>query len=273
MLEYLSEEDYQETIRQIKALGTTEERLKRKVEINQRKAELKNQFLEDERKKLEELQNQQIQNLLNIQNDIKLKFDNQELSMTEEQIIENAKKKKSMPKTLRVEQATEEEKYFNLKEYWNKFLEWKIERKKQTGREYSNSTIKSFNLAYKYLIEFLDGDEDFNLCHFNKRFFITLQENLKKLPSEFGKYPEFKNKTISEIVAMKIDYTKFPHMGNNSINSFFGLYDELLRYMVSNDYLEKNVLDGFVRLVKTPPTQKHEHFTDEEIINTKWTYS
>lgn len=243
----------------------TEEEIKNKVKILQEKHNEKLKKQEQEIKKLEELQNQQIQNLLNIQNDIKLKFDNQELSMTEEQIIENAKKKKSIPKILRIEEATEEEKYFNLKEYWNKFLEWKIERKKQTGREYSNSTIKSFSLAYKYLIEFLYGEEDFNVCNFKKRFFIDLQENLKKLPSEFGKYPEFKNKTISEIVAMKIDYTKFPRMGNNSINSFFGLYDELLRYMVSNDYLEKNVLDGFVRLVKTPPEKKHEHFTDEEI--------
>ncbi|MCL4430908.1 MAG: tyrosine-type recombinase/integrase [Epsilonproteobacteria bacterium] len=265
MFEYLSEEDYQEHLRQEKARGTLQEQLKRKIEIDKKKEALKNQELEEERKRLEDLHNQERQNLLNIQTDIKLKLDNNELSLSEEQIIEKAQKAKSSPKIIRVEEHTEEEQYYNLKEYWNKFLDWKIERKKQTGREYSNSTIKSFNLSYKYLLEFLNGNEDYNICHFKKRFFIDLQENLKKLPSEFGKYQEFKNKTVSEIVAMKIDYTKFPRMGNNSINSFFGLYDEFFKYMVSNDYLEKNVLDGFVRLVKTPPEKKHEHFTDEEI--------
>lgn len=64
---------------------------------------------------------------------------------------------------------------------------------------------------------------------------------------------------------MNIDYEKFPKMGNNSINAYFGLYNEFLKYMVSSDYLEKNVLDGIVRLIKTPPVKKHEPFTDEEI--------
>lgn len=249
----------------LKQFELTDEQIKKKVAKLQEDHYKKIAQQEREELELKELQLKEEQRLINIQTDIKLKFDNQELSMTEEQIIENAKKKKSIPKTIRVIEHTEEENYFNLKEYWNKFLEWKIERKKQSGREYSNSTIKNFNLSYKYLIEFLNGDEDFNVCNFKKRFFIDLQEKLKKLPSEFGKYKEFKNKTISEIVAMKIDYNQFPRMGNNSINSYFGLYDEFLKYMVSNDYLEKNVLDGFVRLVKTPPEKKHEHFTDEEI--------
>lgn len=214
---------------------------------------------------LEQLQKQEEENISNIQTDIKLKFDHQELTLTEEQIIENTKKAKSTPKTIRVEEHTEYEQYFNLKEYWNKFLGWKIERKKETGREYSKSTIKNFNLGYKYLIEFLDGNDDYNICYFTKRFFIDLQDNLKKLPSEYSKYKEFKDKTIKEIITMEIDYEKFPRMGNNSINAFFGLYNEFFKYMVSKDYLEKNILDGLVRLIKTPPEKKHEPFTEDEI--------
>lgn len=138
-------------------------------------------------------------------------------------------------------------------------------KKKETGREYSKLTIKNFNLGYKYLIEFLDNNEDYNICHFSKRFFIKLQDNLKKLPSEFGKYKEFKDKSIKEIISMKIDYDEFPKMGNNSINAYFGLSNEFFKYMVSKDYLEKNVLDGLVRLIKTPPEKKHKAFSEEEI--------
>lgn len=232
--------------------------------IRQRKRLLKEQQEKEEQRE-QELLRQENERILNIQNDIKIRFDNNELNLTEHQILENAKKKKSIPKTIRLVEHTEEETYFNLKEYWNKFLEWKIERKKETGREYSKSTIKNFNLGYKYLIEFLDGNENYNICHFKKRFFIDLQDNLKKLPSEYSKYKEFKDKTIKEIITMDIDYEKFPRMGNNSINAFFGLYNEFFKYMVSKDYLEKNILDGLVRLIKTPPEKKHEPFTEEEV--------
>jgi len=115
MFEYMTEEDWEEHYRQEKALGTMEERLNRLIAKEKKKEALENQRLEEERKRLEDLQNQELQNLLNIQTDIKLKFDNQELSLTEEQIIENTKKAKSSPKIVRVEEHTEEEQYYNLK--------------------------------------------------------------------------------------------------------------------------------------------------------------
>lgn len=244
-----------------------EKQNERKEEINElleQKEQIRNKQLQ-QLQELELLQEQENKNLLNIQNDIKLKYENNELNLTDEQIKEKQNKRKEIKKSVIIENIEEEKEYLNLKEYWNKFLLWKIERKKETGREYSNSTVKNFNLGYKYLIEFLDGNEDYNINDFNKRFFIDLQETLKKLPSEYGKYKEFKDKNIKEIVKMKIDYEKFPKMGNNSINAFFGLYSEFLKYLFSSDYISKNVLDGFVRLIKTPPQQKHEFFTDEEI--------
>lgn len=98
MFEYMSEEDYQEYLRHEKSEPTIEEKLQKLIAKEKRKEELLNQQLEEERKRLEDLHNQERQHLLNIQSDIKLKFDNNELSLTEEQISTNTEKsvKKSL---------------------------------------------------------------------------------------------------------------------------------------------------------------------------------
>ncbi|MDP2078009.1 MAG: tyrosine-type recombinase/integrase [Sulfuricurvum sp.] len=257
MFEYLSEEDYQEHLRQEKARGSLEERLKRKIEFDTKKAELINQQIEEERKKLEALENQQRQNLLNIQTDIKLKFDSNELSLTEE-----AKKQIQLKKEVEtisevVPPTKSRKKTITLKEGYLKWLE-----KKKNIDKVGNSSFKTYQSGYKYLTLLID--ENRTIDTIEPYEISDLQNLLTQLPKNTFTYNKFKDKTLEEILELiDEDENEFSLLTNDTINNHCNNYSNMFDYFWKQNYIDTNP----VRLDSLAKNETIKlSFDDEDIV-------
>lgn len=257
MFEYLSEDDYQEHLKQEEARGTLEERLKRKIEIDKRKEALENQKLEEERKQLEDLHNQERQNLSNIQTDIKLKFDNNELSLTEE-----AKKKIELQKVQEqkpdpVPLTKSRKKTITLKEGYLRWLE-----KKKNIDKVGNSSFKTYQSGYKYLT--LVIDENRPVDNIEPYEISDLQNLLTQLPKNTFTYNKFKDKSLKEILdLMEEDENEFSLLSNDTINNHCNNYSNMFDYFWKQNYIDTNP-------VRLDSLSKNEtiklSFDDEDIV-------
>jgi integrase len=257
MFEYMTEEDWEEYYRQEKALGTMEERLNRLIAKEKKKEALENQRLEEERKRLEDLRNQELQNLLNIQTDIKLKFDNNELSLTEEAKKQIELQKVPAPISEPVSLTKSRKKTITLKEG---YLKW-VEKKKNIDKV-GNSSFKTYQSGYKYLT--LVIDENRMVDTIEPYEISDLQNLLTQLPKNTFTYNKFKNKTLEEILElMEEDEEEFTLLTNDTINNHCNNYSNMFDYFWKQNYIDSNP----VRLDSLAKNETIKlSFDDEDIV-------
>ncbi len=258
MFEYMTEADWEEYYRQEKALGTIEERLNRLIEKEKKKEALENQRLEEERKRLEDLKNQELQNLLNIQTDIKLKFDNNELSLTDEAKRQIELKKVSEPTPPEIVSPTKSrKKTITLKEGYSKWLE-----KKKNIDKVGNSSFKTYQSGYKYLT--LVIDENRTVDTIEPYEISDLQNLLTQLPKNTFTYNKFKDKTLEEIFdLMEEDEDEFSLLTNDTINNHCANYSNMFDYFWKQNYIDSNP----VRLDSLAKNETVKlSFEDEDIV-------
>lgn len=251
----------------------TDEKIKRKIEI------LRQKRLNSEMLKLEEVQRLAELNkipelhLLSIQNDIKLKFDNSELSLNEEQIRERERKKIEEAEKLLVStqpaQIEYEPKASNInlpyKEYWDKYLEIKEKKSIANKQPLSKDSKDKLGVAYKYLLDFLDGNENYNICDLTPLFFKELQIKYTQIPSRATMYSEFKDKSIRDIIEMDFDKEKFPLIITTTVNNLFAYYIEFFKYLESELFVYKNDIFKNYEPLKKHEAESYKEFTIDEL--------
>ncbi len=257
MFEYMSEEDYQEYLRHQKSEPTIEEKLQKLIAKEKRKEELLNQQLEEEQKRLEDLHNQERQNLLNIQSDIKLKFENNELSLTEEAKKQIQLQKAPAPQPETIAPTKSRKKTITLKEGYSKWLE-----KKKNIDKVGNSSFKTYQSGYKYLT--LVIDENRTVDTIEPYEISDLQNLLTQLPKNTFTYNKFKDKTLEEILdLMEEDENEFSLLTNDTINNHCANYSNMFDYFWKQNYIDSNP----VRLDSLAKNETVKlSFDDEDIV-------
>ncbi|MDP3292472.1 MAG: hypothetical protein Q8M43_10620, partial [Sulfuricurvum sp.] len=173
----------------LKQYELTDEQIKKKVVKLQEDHYKKIAQQEKEELELKELQLKEEQRLINIQTDIKLKFDSNELSLTEE-----AKKQIQLKKEIEiVPPIKSRKKTITLKEGYLRWLE-----KKKNIDKVGNSSFKTYQSGYKYLT--LVIDENRTVDNIEPYEISDLQNLLTQLPKNTFTYNKFKNKTLEEIL-------------------------------------------------------------------------
>ncbi|MDP3302298.1 MAG: tyrosine-type recombinase/integrase [Sulfuricurvum sp.] len=249
--------DYEEN----KPKEHTEEEINNKIKILQEKHYKKIQLEEEELEKIEKLKIQEIENISDIQNDIKLKYENNELDLSDEQIREIKTNKPVI-----VEINDRKNKYLNLKEYWENYVLWKSERHKdKTGKPYSDNSIKNLKTSYNYLVSYLENNHDYNITNFTSKFFIDLQDEFKKIPSNFIKIRECDNKNIKEIIDLNLNEKDFPRLMNNYINNLFQNYQMFFFYLKNKQIFNNDIFNNFLPLVKQKPLKEWKRFEKNDL--------
>jgi len=217
---------------------------------------------------LEQLEEQARQNLLNIQNDIGIKFKNNELSMTYEQLREiDIKKQFTVPITVSSPQISDSDQrdYLPLKDNWDNFVEWKRElHKDKTGKDYSTNSLDNLRMSFTYLLDFIGKDENYNIHNFTSLFFKELQQKFKKIPSSSHKIRECEGKSLLEIIALNLTAEKYPRLTNNYINVFFNNYRSFFFYLKHIEIYKNDIFDTFLLLSKTK-SDGYSEFTYDDL--------
>jgi len=215
MFEYIDREEYD---RLEKLKPSLQEKLKKQIVLDKQKEAIENQKLEEERQRLEDLHNQERQHLLNIQTDIKLKFDNNELSLTEEAKKQIELQKVPEPTPEPVTPTKSRKKTITLKEGYSKWLE-----KKKNIDKVGNSSFKTYQSGYKYLT--LVIDENRTVDTIEPYEISDIQNLLTQLPKNTFTYNKFKDKTLEEILdLMEEDEDEFSLLTNDTINNHCANY-------------------------------------------------
>lgn len=246
MLENIPTED-------LKKSELTEEQEYNKIKILQDIRNQKIKLEEEEIRKIELLKLQETENILNIQNDSKLKYENLELNLTEKQLIELQLKKEFQKEEIKKSVIIEEkEQIQNLpyKEYWEKYIEWKKDFQEKNNRTLSKDSLDKLNTAYNFLLDFLDKNENYNVYKLTPIFFDNLQTDYLKIPSRAKMLPIFKNKSLKEIIKMEFDIKKYPLLKSTNINNIFSYYRDFYNYLSKFHNYKENVFEHYKPLYK-----------------------
>lgn len=229
------------------------------------------ELLED-RNRLQQLkieEQQQLQQLIQQQeNDIK-KIQTEELDvyLTKEEVIERERLKisKSQQQTILIQTPINNGSVLlniPFKEYWDKYIELKTQKSIANKKTIQKDTFDRMNTSYNYLLDFLDGDENFNVCLLNGRFFKDLQLKYTKIPSRAPMYEEFKDKSMKEVITIKTDRKMIT---TTYINNLFSYYIEFFKYLDSEFYIYTNdVFKNYEPLIKHE-SESYKEFTHEEL--------
>ena len=217
---------------------------------------------------IERLEEQARQHLLDIQTDIEIKFKNNELSVTDDQRREMEIKKQISSSAAINDQTPSNitsRPHLPLKENWEKFVEWKRElHKDKTGKDYSSNSLDNLRMAFTYLLDFIDQNENYNIHDFTSLFFKELQQKFKKIPSGFHKIKECEGKSLPEIVALNLPAEKYPRLTNNYINAFFNIYRSFFFYLKHIEIYKNDIFDTFLLLPKTK-SDGYSEFTYDDL--------
>ena len=161
----------------------------------------------------------------------------QELNDKIERILMGKKQQKKISNVRIID--SDEIKPITLKEAFTMFMAYK----KDTENK-SDDTIKKINNVYRYLLLFAHESTDIHQIN-KKKFFNTLQSNLKQLPSNIFKFKQFEGKTFDEIMKFKDEkekqaFNQFPKLTNKTINNMFVYIKNLIEYLERNDYIKTN---------------------------------
>ncbi|WP_304742481.1 tyrosine-type recombinase/integrase [Sulfuricurvum sp.] len=237
----------------LKQYELTDEQIKKKVVKLQEDHYKKIAQQEKEELELKELQLKEEQRLINIQTDIKLKFDSNELSLTEE-----AKKQIQLKKEIEiVPPIKSRKKTITLKEGYLRWLE-----KKKNIDKVGNSSFKTYQSGYKYLT--LVIDENRTVDNIEPYEISDLQNLLTQLPKNTFTYNKFKNKTLEEILElMEEDEDEFSLLTNDTINNHCKNYSNMFDYFWKQNYIDSNP----VRLDSLAKNETIKlSFEDEDIV-------
>lgn len=163
------------------------------------------------------------------------------------------------------QQSAPVKQYLGLKEYWSLFVLSKEEHLRINKKVLSKDTKDRMNIAYSYLVDFLDGNEDYNVCDLTSKFFKELQIKYTKIPSRAVMYPEFRNKSMKEVIASNFDKDKFPVITTTYINSLFSYYKAFFVYLDYDLEVYENTLFQNFKSLDKHEAESYKEFTYDEL--------
>lgn len=242
-----------------KNLKTPEEEKKIQEKLNEKHfKELKQK--EDEENRLKILQLQHEQNILNIKNDSKLKYENNEFNLTEEQ-IKLIRENKSIQENNKIIHTVEKEtlkEYFNLKEYWDKFIENQIITSKE--KILTDSKERKYKFAFELLTGFVSENE--NILNLDFNFFIDFQEILLFLPVNFKQYKELGNLTVKEICELNKKENKYQIIKNKTLETYLNYYSQFSYFLKKRRIIREDI---FEKIKLEIEESEKRPFTEDEL--------
>jgi integrase len=116
-------------------------------------------------------------------------------------------------------------KKLTIEKAFNDFLQYK-ERYKQLKED----TLNDYKTTYNYLMLFLDKTDD--VLKINETFSIIFLDTMTKLPKNLLKKPEFKDKTLKQILEIT-ERNNFELLNNKTINKHKNNLSEFCKYLIT----------------------------------------
>lgn len=110
---------------------------------------------------------------------------------------------------------------------------------KLRSKSWTDKTHETYKVILRCLIDLLG---DIGIKTISHQQAQSIKNQLQRLPSSMGKRPQYRNKTLKQILKMKIPENHL--MSVKTINTRLGCYSELFKWAMKNGYAEKNVFEG-----------------------------
>ena len=149
----------------------------------------------------------------------------------------------------------EEEKMPTLKKAYDEWFNYK-----KNIDKVSNSSLKAYTSAFKYLTLFVG--EDKKIDTFTTKDFKIIQRHLVELPANTFKFQMFQNKSVREILEMN-EIEQTPTLNNKTINNHCKNYKAMFDYFVYEEYIDKNPVH--LRSLDEKKSDRTS-FDDEDIV-------
>lgn len=130
-----------------------------------------------------------------------------------------------------------------------------------SGGNWTPKTETEYRAVYKLLVsltnDMMVASVDYQAAQF-------LKETLMKLPSNMNKKPLYREKTVNEVVAMKIP--KDDLLSTSKVNAYIGRISQFFIWLVKNGYVQVNPFSGLKLKEKTAGHEKRKVFDNADLV-------
>ena len=136
-------------------------------------------------------------------------------------------------------------------------------KEKSISKSWSSDTHNTINNAFKVLFELIGKDRD--IVTIDHKELIEFRNSLLFLPKNISKKKDYKDKTIKELISMKL--AKELTLSANTINKYTSRVTSLFEYALKHGYIRTNPAQDLRLENKGKENEERHKFTDIDLEN------